>query len=76
MNNWEREKICDFLTSSALADHIGDVRDAEEYLWEALGFGLELKEARYYADDGYDVVKYMARNYDLPFPEYVLGDDD
>lgn len=32
-----REAIVEFLCSSALADHLGDVRDAESNLWRLLG---------------------------------------
>lgn len=31
--------ICGFLISASLADHLGDIRDAESKLWAALGYG-------------------------------------
>lgn len=37
LNRTQREKLIEVLCSQALADHLGDVRDAEVGLWELLG---------------------------------------
>lgn len=39
MDEKTREVIVDVLLTQALADHLGDVRDAEESLWKLLGVG-------------------------------------
>lgn len=73
-----RTLICKFLTSAAFADHLGDVRDSEVYLYEALGIDVEeLHEARYEVDgDPLAVLQTLARAHDLPVPDYALEDGD
>ena len=81
MTNEEKEAICNFLESSALADHLGDVRDAERYLWEALGVTKSERraanEATDYTDSAYSMLCHIAKNRtDLPFSDDTKRDDN
>lgn len=50
MRDDEKRLILAALTSQAFADHLGDVRDAERHLWEALGIPAEVPPDHKYAD--------------------------
>lgn len=71
-----RDKIINVLCSQALADHLGDVRDAESDLWDILGVPkLSHDHPAYYSDSAYQITKARLRAAGLPLPSY-LGDDD
>lgn len=72
-----REKIIDALCSQALADHLGDVRDAEEALWTVLGVPpLPYDHPVWGTDSAYQVAKARLRAAGLDVPEYLRGSDD
>lgn len=77
LNQIEKELVCEFLTSAALADHLGDIRDAEGNLYVLLGIEHnELKDARSEADyNAFDTLKTLAERRNLPVPGYVLHGD-
>lgn len=75
MTDDQRTLICQALAYQALADHLGDVRDAEEHLYVALGISREeLREA--YLEEGspLEVLRSLATTHRLPVPDYVLED--
>lgn len=67
--------VCDALTSFALADHLGDVRDGETSLWKILGVEpAELREVRCESESPFEALKVLAARHSLPVPNYVLED--
>ena len=69
--------ICKFLVSSAVADHLGDIRNSEVYLWKALGIDPKwMRELdSYYDDSPFEILKLVwEENPDLPFEEWVKYD--
>ena len=72
-----RDKIIEVLCSQALADHLGDVRDAESKLWEILGVApLPYGDPAWDADSAYKITKARLRAAGLDVPVYLRGDDD
>lgn len=73
-----RELICRFLGSASVADHLGDIRYSEEYLWSALGINrADLAEARGatgYDDSALPLARHLAIEFELPFLDYILED--
>jgi len=72
-----REAIVEVLCGQALADHLGDVRDAEEKLWKLLG-APELS----YSDDDFNdtsawsMTKARLAKAGLPLPDYLSDDEE
>lgn len=71
-----RDTIVEVLCSQALADHLGDVRNAESQLWDLLGAPkLPSDHPAYYSDSPWQVTKARLQAAGLSLPEY-LGDFD
>lgn len=77
LDSTEQKLVCDFLVSAALADHLGDIRDAEGKLWQLLGVERdELRKVRSEVDyDVYQLLRVLADKHNLPVPGYVLSDE-
>lgn len=71
------EAICRFLAGASVADHLGDIRDDESYLWKALGVTREEVSAEWFdTESPATVAKNLARRHSLPFPDWFMEDDD
>lgn len=74
-----RVAICKFLSAASVADHLGDIRNAEVYLYAALGVSRsEVHEASDH-DGPYSplrVLRTLAIAHDLPVPDYILTEDE
>jgi hypothetical protein len=69
--------ICQFLAGASVADHLGDIRDDESYLWKALGVTREEVSAEWFdTESPATVARNLARRHSLPFPDSFLEDDD
>jgi hypothetical protein len=74
-----RDVIVDVLCSQALADHLGDIRDAEEGLWSLIGVPPLDYEDPLYPGDGdsaWRLTKARLAAAGLPLPAYLRGDDE
>ena len=74
-----RKLICRFLASASVADHLGDIANAIDYLYEALGVDKEaMKRIEYKMVDtdsyAFDLLRAVAKEFNLPVPDYVLKD--
>ena len=67
-----RDKIVEVLCSQALADHLGDVRDAELTLWKLIGIDSPVREE----ETAWRNCKRTLEESGTPLPSYLLGDDD
>lgn len=77
MTDNEKAVIVEVLCSQALADHLGDVRDAESKLWGLLGAPeLPYDDPAWDSDSAFTITKtrLAANGYDLP--SYLRGSDD
>lgn len=73
----EQAVIIDVLCSQALADHLGDVRDAERDLWNLLGVPeLPHDHPAWNTDSAFRVTKARLQEAGLPLPDFAQGDDD
>jgi len=63
------EGIVDVLCSQALADHLGDVRDAEFTLWELLGISREDLVNDY--ENAWQNTKATLAKYNISLPAYL-----
>ncbi len=70
----ERATIIEVLCSQALADHLGDVRDAEVKLWGLLG--VERRAIVRDHDTAWRNTKATLAAAGLPLPSYHSGEDD
>jgi hypothetical protein len=65
------------LCSQALSDHLGDVRDSEEYLWAALGVpALPYDHPAWSSDSAFRITKARLEAAGIPLPDHLAGDDD
>ena len=68
-----RRSICLFLTRSSNAENLGDIRNAEDLLWEALGVPRKDVDRAYFNDDDpRSIVRVLGKAYGLPFEDWVL----
>lgn len=67
----EKAIIVDVLCGQALADHLGDVRDAEGQLWSLLG--VEDPVLDY--DSAWQNTKATLTRNGIPLPTYLQDDD-
>ncbi len=68
-----RDAIITVLCSQALADHLGDVRDAEQILWRLLGVP---DLSSYDSDSPWVITRARLQQAGLPLPAHLMGDDD
>lgn len=73
-----QDKIIEALCSQALSDHLGDVRDAEEKLWEIIGvprlpWNDPIWDKEYSA---YRITKARLNAAGLDVPAYLQNDDE
>lgn len=73
IRDWAKVVI-DVLCSQALADHLGDVRDAEEDLWKLLG--VPRPRGEFDSDNPWRNTRDRLKAAGLPLPEHLKGDDD
>jgi len=67
MTDQEKNVIVEFLCGSALADHLGDVRNAEVKLWKLLGVeSRDIEEA----DNAFDATKATLKKHGIALPKY------
>lgn len=72
MSDEERATIIEVLCSQALADHLGDVRDAEDKLWTLLGVPpLPYDDPAWNSDSAFSIAKARLDAANLPLPEYL-----
>lgn len=71
MNDEERAVIVEVLCSQALADNIGDVRDAERKLWGLLGIVPSCDDSDADWDDPFGETRDRLAKYDIPLPAYL-----
>ena len=64
-----RAVIIDVLCSQALAEHLGDVRDAEAGLWTLIG--IDHKDFPDDYDSAWEVTKYRLEKHNLLPPEHL-----
>lgn len=79
MNTEETKAVVQTLVSQSLADHLGDVRDAEEDLWKLLGAApLANDHPAYYSDNPFTIARarLIAAGLSSAMPEYALQVDD
>lgn len=75
MDDRERAVIVEVLCSQALADHLGDVRDAEEKLWALLGVSdLSVDDPAH--DNAWLATRGRLRSAGVPLPAYLLQADE
>lgn len=75
MDDNEKKVLVEVLCSQALADHLGDVRDAESKLWRLLGAApLSSDDDAYYSDSAFEITRARLRAAGYSLPDY-LGDD-
>lgn len=78
MTDDERDVIVEVLCSQALADHLGDVRDAESKLWKLLDAPeLDFDDPEY--PDTYEawpLTRARLAKAGIALPDYLRGDDD
>lgn len=63
----DRSVIVEVLCSQALADHLGDVRDAERKLWKLLGIDKPQCEA----NDAFRNTQRTLYEHNIPLPDYL-----
>lgn len=72
-----RDAIVSVLCSQALADHLGDVRDAEEKLWALLGVEkLPYDDPAWSSTDAFGITKARLTAAGLDLPEHLRGIED
>ena len=72
-----RDAIIETLCGQALADHLGDVRDAERHLWAVLGApDLPSDDPAWDSDSAWRMTRARLLAAGLPLPEHLRGDDD
>jgi len=77
MTDEERDIIVEVLCSQALADHLGDVRDAESKLWKLIGVPeLHYTDPAWDTNSAFRVAKARLELAGIPLPDYLRGDDD
>lgn len=68
----EQAAIVEVLCSQALADHLGDVRDAELKLWRLIGVDRPV----YDHDSAWGNTRDTLRLAGIPLPEHLDSDDE
>lgn len=77
MTDDEKAKVIDVLCGQALADHLGDVRDAEEGLWELLGAPKpEWDDPAWDDESAWRNTKTRLERAGYSLPDYLQGTDD
>lgn len=72
-----RDVIIEVLCGQALADHLGDVRDAETKLWELIGAPkLPSDDPAWDSDSAWRLTRARLRSAGLSLPSYFGDDDD
>lgn len=67
MTEDEKATIVDVLCGQALADHLGDVRDAERKLWTLIG----IDKPEYEDDSAFVNTQRTLYKHDIPLPDYL-----
>lgn len=68
--------IVEVLCSQALADHLGDVRDAEAGLWKLLGVNPQTDDMlEYFSDSAWEVTKRRLILNSIALPEHLQDED-
>lgn len=76
-----RAVLIEVLCSQALADHLGDVRDAERGLWKLLGvevdhYNSEPGDENYWnLQEASQITRYRLKKHGLPAPEWFESDE-
>lgn len=77
MNEQEKAVVVEVLCGQALADHLGDVRDAEEKLWTLLDAPkLPIEHPAWDEDEAWPMTKARIQAAGLSLPDYLQGSDD
>lgn len=72
MNAEERDTIIEVLCSQALADHLGDVRDAESKLWDLIDApALPYDDPAWSTNSAFRIAKARLAAAGLQLPEYL-----
>ena len=77
MTDEERKIIVEVLCSQALADHLGDVRDAETKLWKLLDVpNLPDDHPAWDSDSAFQRTHARLKAAGIPLPDYLRDEDD
>jgi hypothetical protein len=77
MEDWERREVVATLCSQALADHLGDVRDAERHLWALLQVApLPDNHPAWDSDSAWRITKARLDVAGIALPLHLQGDDE
>jgi hypothetical protein len=67
-----KKVIVEVLCSQALADHLGDVRDAEESLWTLIGSTGPLDTDEFWGSSAWGQTKLRLEALEIPLPSNYL----
>lgn len=77
MTDGEKAVVVEVLCSQALADHLGDVRDAESKLWRLIeAEPLSSDDPAYFSDSPFRLAKARLAANGIALPSHLQGDDD
>lgn len=77
LSDQERAVIVEVLCGQSLADHLGDVRDTEEKLWDLIGAPkLHYSHRSWNSDSAWQHTAARLKAAGIPLPEHLQVEDD